>query len=52
VEFDYTVGGYNTNVDTGNPVESPNLLAPVHVKVSLKLVGGQWLVDAYTQTAS
>ena len=52
VEFDYTVGGYNTNVDTGAPVETPNVLAPVHVKVTLRLGGGQWLVDAYTQTAS
>ena len=50
VEFDYTVGGYNTNVDTGAPVETPNVLAPVHAKVTLKLVAGQWLVDAYTQT--
>lgn len=49
VEFDYTVGGYNTNVDTGTPVETPNVLAPVHVTVTLKLVAGQWLVDKYTQ---
>jgi hypothetical protein len=51
VEFDYTVGGYNTNVDTGTPVETPNVLAPVHVKVTLKLVAGQWLVDEYTQAS-
>ena len=51
VQFDYTVGGYNTNVDTGTPVETPNVLAPVHVKVALKLVASQWLVDAYTQTS-
>ena len=51
VEFNYTVGGYNTNVDTGIPVETPNVLAPVHVKVTLKLVAGQWLLDAYTQTS-
>ena len=51
VGFDYTVGGYNTNVDTGTPVETPNVLAPVHVKVTLKLVAGRWLVDAYTQTS-
>src|SRR5450759_1467207 len=51
VEFDYTVGGYNTNVDTGTPVETPNVLAPVHVKVTLKIVAGQWLLDAYIQTS-
>jgi hypothetical protein len=51
VEFDYTVGGYNINVDTGTPIETPNVLAPVHVKVTLKLVAGEWLVDAYTQTS-
>src|SRR5450759_1104055 len=51
VEFNYTVGGYNTNVDTGTPIETPNVLAPVHVKVTLKLVAGQWLLDAYTQTS-
>jgi hypothetical protein len=49
VEFDYTVGGYTTNLD-GVAIETPNVLAPVHAKVTLKLVGGVWLVDAYTQT--
>ena len=49
VEFDYTVGGYTTNLD-GAAIETPNVLAPVHAKVTLKLVAGQWLVDAYTQT--
>jgi hypothetical protein len=49
VEFDYTVGGYTTNLE-GVAIETPNVLAPVHAKVTLKLVAGQWLVDAYTQT--
>jgi hypothetical protein len=50
VEFDYTVGGYSTSLG-GTPIETPNLLAPVHVRVNLKLVGGRWLVDQYTQTS-
>jgi hypothetical protein len=49
VDFDYTVGGYTTNLE-GVAIETPNVLAPVHAKVKLKLVAGQWLVDAYTQT--
>jgi hypothetical protein len=48
-KFDYTVGGYTTNL-SGVAIETPNVLAPVHAKVTLKLVAGQWLVDAYTQT--
>lgn len=51
VDFDYTVGGYNVALDSGKPLETPNVLAPVHVKVDLKKVGGHWLVDSYTQTS-
>ncbi len=51
VEFDYTVGGYNVDPDSGKPLETPNVLAPVHVKVTLHRVSGRWLVDEYTQTS-
>jgi hypothetical protein len=50
VEFDYTVGGYSTSLG-GTPIETPNVLAPVHVRVNLTLLGGRWLVDQYTQTS-
>jgi hypothetical protein len=39
VKFDYTVGGYTTNLG-GVAIETPNVLAPVHAKVTLKLVAG------------
>lgn len=51
VQFDYTVGGYNIALDSGKPIETPNVLAPVHVKVTLKRVGPHWLVDSYVQTS-
>lgn len=47
VDFDYTEGGYDINPSTGAALESPTVLAPYHVTVTLKLVNGQWLVDSY-----
>ena len=48
VTFDYTEGGYNTDLKTGQPVESPNVLPPYHVTALVKKVGARWLVDSYT----
>ena len=47
VDFDYTEGGYDINPSTGLALETPTVLAPVHVTATLKLVSGLWLVDSY-----
>jgi len=47
VGFDFTEGGYDINPSTGVALESPTVLAPVHVTATLKLVDGFWLVDSY-----
>jgi hypothetical protein len=47
VDFDYTEGGYDTNPSTGTALDTPEVLAPYHVTVALKLVDGHWLVDSY-----
>jgi hypothetical protein len=47
VDFYYTEGGYDINPSTGTALESPTLLAPVHLTATLKLVNGLWLMDSY-----
>jgi hypothetical protein len=47
VDFYYTEGGYDINPSTGAALESPTLLAPVHLTATLKLVNGMWLMDSY-----
>ena len=47
VDFHYTEGGYDINPSTGVALESPTLLAPVHLTATLKLVSGVWLMDSY-----
>ncbi len=46
--LDYVEGGYDISLDTGQPLESPNVLPSFRVTVTLKRVGSSWLVDAYT----
>lgn len=46
--FDYVEGGYDISLDTGQPLESPNVLPSFRVTVTLKRVDSSWLVDAYT----
>jgi hypothetical protein len=48
VEFDYVEGGYDIDLDSGKPLESPEVLAPYHVTVTVKQVDSRWLVDSYT----
>ena len=48
VTFDYTEGGDNTDLKTGQPIESPNVLPAYHVTALVKKVGARWLVDSYT----
>lgn len=41
------LGGYDIDVDTGEPRESPTLLPPTKFRVVLKHVDGRWLVDEF-----
>jgi hypothetical protein len=41
------LGGYDIDLDTGEPRESPTLLPPTSFRVILKLVDGRWLVDEF-----
>jgi hypothetical protein len=47
VRLAYTEGGYNISLDTGQPIETPNVLAPRNVTVELRQIDGRWLVDSY-----
>lgn len=47
VSFDYVEGGYLIDLDTGQPLESPNVLPPSKVTVHVQRVDGRWLVDSY-----
>ena len=47
VVFDYTEGGYDIDANTGASLETPTVLAPVHVTATLKRVKGLWLMDSY-----
>lgn len=50
VAFDFTEGGYDISLDTGEPLESPTILPTRRVTVGLKQVDGRWLVDDYEST--
>src|SRR5439155_8167545 len=41
------LGGYNIDVKTGQPLESPTVLPATKFRVELKQVNGRWLVDAF-----
>lgn len=47
VAFDLTEGGYNIDIDTGEPLESPEILPTTRVTAEVALQNGQWLVDSY-----
>jgi len=47
VSFDYTDGGYDVDLSTGQALESPVVLPTARVIVELQLVGGRWLIDSY-----
>jgi len=51
VHLVYTEGGYDISLDTGEPLESPNVLAPRDVTMELRRVGGRWLVESYEAQA-
>lgn len=47
VELDYTEGGYDIDLNSGEPLESPVVLPTRHVTVELRLIEGTWLVDSF-----
>jgi hypothetical protein len=47
VTFDLTEGGYDISLDTGEPLESPEVLPTTHVTVELSQADGLWLVERY-----
>jgi hypothetical protein len=47
VAFDFTEGGYDISLDTGEPLESPEVLPTTRVTAELVLTDGKWLVDSY-----
>lgn len=47
IVFDFTEGGYDISLDTGEALESPEVLPTTRVTVELLLRDGQWLVDSY-----
>jgi hypothetical protein len=48
VIFDFTEGGYDIDLNSGSPLESPKVLPAYQVTVTLKADGSTWLVDSYT----
>jgi hypothetical protein len=51
VTFDYTEGGYDISLETGQALESPEVLPTVKVTVDLKQTGGLWLVERYESSS-
>lgn len=47
VTLDLTEGGYDISLDTGEPLESPEILPTTHVTVGLSWADGQWLIERY-----
>ena len=47
VTFDFTEGGYDISLDTGKPLESPQVLPATRVTAQLELRDGRWLVDSF-----
>ena len=47
VQLVYTEGGYDISLDSGEPLESPGVLAPRNVTIELRRVEGRWLVETY-----
>ena len=41
------LGGYDVDVRSGQPRESPTILPATNFRVSLKQTGGAWLVDEF-----
>ena len=51
VHLVYTEGGYDISLNTGQPLESPNVLEPRDVAMELRRIDGRWLVESYEAKA-
>lgn len=51
VEFTYVAGGYDIDVETGEPLESPEVLEPSRVRAEVIRVGDGWLMESYEEVA-
>jgi hypothetical protein len=51
VEFTYVAGGYDVDLESGEPLESPVILEPSRVSAELTRVGERWLLDSYEEVA-
>lgn len=51
VEFTYVAGGYDIDLETGEPLESPEVLEPSRVRAQVARVGDEWLVESYGEVA-
>jgi len=51
VRLVYTEGGYDISLDSGEPLESPNVLAPRDVTMELRRIDSRWLVESYEAQA-
>jgi hypothetical protein len=47
VAFDFTEGGYDIDLETGEALESPVVLPATRVTVELRRAEGRWLVERY-----
>jgi hypothetical protein len=47
VSFDYTEGGYDIDIKTGQAIETPVVLPTTKVVAVVKQSDGHWLVDSY-----
>lgn len=51
VEFTYLAGGYDIDLESGEPLESPDVLEPSRVRAEVVRVDDRWLVDSYEEVA-
>lgn len=47
ITFRHRVEGYDIDLDTGQPLESPTALPDATVRVQAFMVGGRWLVERF-----
>ena len=50
-EFTYIAGGYDIDLESREPLESPSILEPSRVRAELARVNETWLLDSYEEVA-
>ncbi|MEP6468178.1 MAG: hypothetical protein ABJC24_00245 [Chloroflexota bacterium] len=48
-EFTYVAGGYDIDLESREPLESPSILEPSRVRAELARVNETWLLDGYEE---